>query len=191
MGKTIGLYGDSTQVGAMVYGGVVSYADITPAAMLQMLIDRKYGAGVHTVQNFGVGGSTMVDALAVVAPHYAAHPVHIAAANFGINDVYLPGNTPANHKNNYIAYRNFFLGKGVQFIYESPNPLNSPSHGPTLLAFDAAVKTIPSIFVSDIIGQIISYYPQWAAHLSDGTHPNQIMYLYIGQMLFNSIDPFL
>lgn len=187
----IGIYGDSTQVGAMVYGGVLSYAETTPAEMLQMMLDKKYGAGVHTVHNYGVGGSTIVNALAVVAPHFASNPVDIAVANFGINDAYIPGQTPANHKSNYVAYRNFFLGKGAEFVYESPNPLNSPSHDPILASIDAAVKTIPGIVVADVRSTILSYYPQWATHLSDGTHPNQIMYLYIGHLLFCTIDPLL
>lgn len=187
----IGLYGDSTRVGAMVYGGVISYAEITPAKMLQMLLNKKYGVGVHTVHNYGVGGSTIADSLAVIAPHFAANPVDIAVPNFGINCAYVPGQTPANHKANYTAYRNFFLSKGAQFVYESPNPIISPTHNPILTSLDAAVKTIAGLVVADTRSTIVNYYPQWASHLSDGTHPNQIMYLYIGQLLFGAIDPLL
>ena len=194
----IGLYGDSTQVGASVYAGVVHQAEWTPAKIVQMMLDHKYGAGVHVVSNYGIGGSTISGALGTTifpggktfAQHMAAQSDDIIVANWGINDAYLPGYTAANHKAHYTTLKNAVETAGKVFVYQSPNPLNMP-HDPILSTNDAAVKTIAGIKLADINSQIKSVYPQWAYHLSDGVHPNSIMYAFMGEMLFNRIDALL
>jgi len=113
-------------------------------------------------------------------------------ANWGINDAYVVGNTAEAHKTYYTCLKNFVEASGKKFFYESPNPLNN-THDPAMVALATGVKTIPNITagIIDVSWQTRMYYPQWAAHLDDCIHPNQIMYLWIGFLLFKSIDPYL
>lgn len=193
----IGLYGDSTQAGVSVYSGVVSQAQWTPAKVLQMMLDHEYGQGVHTVSNYGIGGSTLWQAMSTglyagqpLTTHIAAQSDDIVVLNFGINDAFIPGYTPAAHKANYASVKSSVEGLGKVFVYESPNPLNTV-HDSLVGANDAAVKTISGVKNMDTYGQIKNYYPQWQSHLSDGIHPNSIMYFWVGDYLFKTIDPLL
>lgn len=55
--KTIEYHGDSTVYGTSMVGGVyVNQVQFPVPAILQGMIDRNCGAGVHTVINKGIGG---------------------------------------------------------------------------------------------------------------------------------------
>ncbi|MHC2457699.1 hypothetical protein ACVMIX_004340 [Rhizobium leguminosarum] len=193
----IGLYGDSTQVGISRYGGVDYVNEYPPAKVLQMFLDRKYGDGEHCVSNYGIKGSTIIQALDSpllngknVVEHMQCQCDDIVVANWGINDAYVAGNTANAHRAYYTCLKGFVEAQGKIFVYESPNPMNN-AHDPILAGLDAAVKTIPGIACSDVNGQVRQYYPQWAGHLSDDTHPNAIMYFWIGSVLFKSTDAYM
>ena len=193
----IGLYGDSTQVGLSIYAGVGYQADWPPSKLLQVMLDYKYGHGVHTVSNYGVRGSTLWQAMSTglysgqnILNHVTAQGDDIVFMNFGINDCYVAGYTPAAHKANYGAVKASVESMGKIFVYESPNPIDN-THDPLLQALDAAVKTIPGIRNMDTYTQVKTYYPQWTGHLSDTIHPNYIMYFYEGDLLFKAVDSLL
>lgn len=193
----IGLYGDSTQTGVMVYGSAASVAEFPPSAICQMMLDLKYGPGVHQVRNYGVPGSTLWQAMSTalygarnLAQHIAFAGDDIVGMNFGINDAYVPGYTAQAHKSNYAAMKQTVEASGKIFFYEGPNPLNMP-HNAMLASLDAAVKTIPGVKVMDTFGQVLNYYPKWQSHLSDGVHPNAIMYWWIGNYLFKMVETLL
>ncbi|MCS3741998.1 SGNH/GDSL hydrolase family protein [Rhizobium sp. BK661] len=185
----IGFYGDSTQVGISVWGATAYVADHPPSAVLQSFLDQQCGTGVHTVRNYGISGKSLIDAMSLpiypegtILQHIAAHDDDIVVSNFAINDLIPAGNTEAAHKARYASLKACVEGAGKPFFYESPNPINH-MNGPKEISFDAAVKSIPGIKVLDILGQTLAYYPQWTAHLTDGIHPNAIMYLWIGDVL--------
>jgi hypothetical protein len=193
----IGLYGDSTQCGVSVYGGVPSVCAWTPAKILQMMLDNKYGQGCHTVRNYGIGGSTLQGALTTnmfpegnVCQHVAAKGDDIVVANWGINDAFIAGLNGWTFASWVQSLKTNVEGQGKVFVYETPNPLNE-AHASIVAEFVLRVKTIAGLKIMDNYGQITGYYPQWAAHLSDGIHPNYIMYFWIGDYLFKVIDPLL
>lgn len=190
----IGLYGDSTQAGASVYGGAVSYAEYTPAVVLQMTLDRQFGQGVHTVSNYGIGGSTIKDALdtgifggKTFEQHMLAQNDDIIVANWGINDAYIPSITPSAHASDYNRLKSIVEQSGKVFIYETPNPMNNV-HNDILKSLISAVKSINSIDIIDVNYNVERWYPEYALHLSDGVHPNTIMYDFIGKLLHYPIS---
>lgn len=190
----IDLYGDSTQVGVSVWGGTAYLNPLTPAIMLQMLLDRDYGAGTHQVTNLGIGGSTLASALTTalypsgnILQSITARQADIVVANFGINDAYISGITGAAHKGRYETLRNHVLGTGAEFVFETTNPTTS-NHDATMVTISDAVKTISGIKVCDVRAAVTTWYPQWSLHMSDPNHPNGIMYMWIGSSpLYNSI----
>lgn len=193
----IGLYGDSTQKGLSVEGSTSVQNDYPPSKVLQMMLDQKYGAGVHSVSNYGIGGSTIIQALDTplfdgknVVQHMDCHADDIVIANWGINDAYVVGNTATAHASYYTAMKTFVEARAKKFIYESPNPLNN-THDPILVSLDTGVKSITGLTIIDVSWQTRMYYPQWAAHLDDTIHPNQILYLWIGLLLFKGVDTYL
>lgn len=191
----IGLYGASCQAGASIYGGVTSYPNPNHQHVLQMMLDRQYGAGVHTVVNHAIGGTTLPQALGTppIYPHGTIlqqidyDDEDIVMPECGVNEAYLPSYTPAQHKANVETVRNHVLARGKKFIYQSPAPINKP-HDPLLASLHAAVMTIPGLKVADVRNAILSWYPQWQAHMSDGTHPNGIMYMFVGTILFSAVS---
>lgn len=190
----IGLYGDSTQLGISNNGGVTTQNEYPPSKVVQMMLDEKYGPYRHFVSSYGVGGSTIISAMDTplysgknFTQHMQCHWDDIIVANWGINDSYVAGNTPAAHKSYYTALKSTIEGCGKKFLYESPNPMNN-THDPIMASLDTAVKQISGISVADVSWQTRAYYPQWAVHLSDGVHPNQIMYFWIGLVLFKGVD---
>ncbi|MCS3741999.1 SGNH/GDSL hydrolase family protein [Rhizobium sp. BK661] len=190
----IGLYGDSTQMGLSRQGNVSVQNEFPPSKTLQMMLDQKYGAGIHCVSNYGIGGSTIIQALDTplfegknVVQHMDCHCDDIVVANWGINDAYVVGNTANAHKAYYTCLKNFVEAREKRFIYESPNPLNN-SHDQIMVALDTGVKAITSLTIADISWQTRMYYPQWAAHLDDGIHPNAILYFWVGMVLFKTVD---
>lgn len=193
----IGLYGDSTQAAVSVYAGVVYPAVWSPAKILQMMLDHKYGQGVHTVRNYGIGGTTIAGAVGSnmypqgnVYQHISAMGDDIVVANWGINDAFTPGYTAETHKNHYINLKNHVENSGKIFVFQTPYPINH-GHFNIVAALAAAVMTIPGIRVMDVFNQILQFYPAWQSHMSDGIHPNYIMYFWTGDYLFKVIDPMI
>jgi len=195
----IGCYGDSTQMGLSRQGTVTVQNEFPPWKVLQMMLDQKYGEGEHSVSGYGIGSTTIIQALDTplfdgknVVQHMDCQTDDIIVANWGINDAYVVGNTASAHKTYYTALKNFVEARSKKFFYESPNPLNN-SHDSTMVALDTGVKTIPNITAGlvDVSWQTRMYYPQWAAHLDDGIHPNQIFYFWVGLLLFKGIDAYI
>ncbi len=193
----IGIYGDSTQVGVSVYGVVSSVTQWTPAKLLQMMLDNKYGVGVHTVTNYAIGGTTFLGALSTnmfpqgnVYQHIASKSDDIIVANWGINDAFVAGYTGWDYASWVQLLKNNVEGAGKKFVYESPNPINN-AHSAILDDYVLRAKGLSGLLIMDTYNQIKTYYPQWTGHLSDGIHPNYIMYFYVGDLLFKSIDGLL
>lgn len=197
----IDLYGDSTQRSVVVWGGVSYQNSITPAVMLQMLLDRKFGAGVHRVRNFGIGGSTLAGVRAnpsydggkTLFQHIASEGADVVVANWGINEAFEPGYNTNHHLWNYQATKSYVEGLGKMFFFETPNPImdnGTGSHMAGLRALTDSVLTISGLKVVPVLSLVENEYPSWSAHLDEPKiHPNSIMATYIGEVLFNSIEP--
>lgn len=196
----IGVYGDSTQVGVSVYGGTVYPASFPPSRIAQVLLDEKYGAGSHIVTNYGSGGATILSATTGsiypegnMADSVAAHGDDIIVANFGLNDAYDPNINANIYKWRYQSLRATVENSGKIFVYETPNPnAASLAHNSAMASYMNAFRNdSPGLKVIDTYSAIAQWYPSFSSHLSDGIHPNQIMYWFIGEFLFKNLDALL
>lgn len=194
MNIKIEFHGDSTQLGASVWGGTVYFASVPPAKYAQMALRDIYEDVDVSVENFGVGGSTAIDALntalyssGTFSEHIQQSDAHIVVANWGINDNFIAGHTANAHAANFQALRQIAESAGKIFIAETTNPVSYqwPERDASLASFNAAVKSLPGINIADQHCQITQYYPLWAHHMSDGVHPNNIIYTFKGHVLFN------
>lgn len=182
----IEFHGDSTQVGASIYGGVVSTASVR----VSDFVARAYPC--LTVQNYGRGGSTLRDALTTslypagtFAQHIAQSDADVIVANWGINDAYSVNYPTSAYVADWQTATNICTGACKKLIIQTPNPI-SVAHDALLAPLVAASAGVTSAGRIDIYTAIKRWYPQWSAHLSDGIHPNTIMYLYIGKMIAES-----
>jgi hypothetical protein len=171
--------------------------------MLQMLLDRECGAGVHRVRNFGIGGSTLAGVRAnpsydggkTLFQHIADECADVVVANWGINESFDPVYNTNHHLWNYQATKSYVEGLGKLFFFETPNPImdnGTGAHMPGLRSLTDSVLTISGLKVAPVLWSIESGYPSWSAHLDEPKiHPNSIMATYIGQVLYNAIEPHL
>ena len=179
-------HGDSTQVGASIYGGVVS----TTSVRVSDFVSRSHPS--LTVKNYGRGGSTLRDALntsiypsGTFAQHIAQSDADVIVANWGINDAYSVNYPTAAYVADWQAAANICTAACKKLIIQTPNPI-SVAHDALLAPLVAASAGVTGAGRIDVYAAIKRWYPQWAAHLSDGIHPNSIMYLYIGKIIAES-----
>jgi len=198
----IDLYGDSTQASTVQWDGAIIQNQITPAKYLQMRCDSCFGKDVHTVRNKGVGGTTLVGAINTA--YYSGRTLYqdiatqgagMIVPNWGVNESFDANYNTNHHLWNYTSLKNYAEGLGKTFVFETPNPIwdsNVGAHLAQLRALTASVRTIPGLKIAEVLANIEGYYPQWAAHLDQPKiHPNSIMTPYIGEILFNTIKPYL
>lgn len=186
----IEFHGDSTQLGMTVWGATNHQNTHTPAKLVGQIL------GVETV-NLGVGGSTLQQALTTglyaggrtFAQHIAQSNAQIIVANWGINDAYIPGVTPANQEARWQEVSDICAAAGKVFVLETPNPIGT-AHNAILSGLVASSKTITGARFVDVHGAITQWYPQWDAHLdTPKIHPNGIMYAWIGTMVADALAP--
>lgn len=186
----IEFHGDSTQKGETVWGTTINQNAHTPAKLAGQIL------GVETV-NLGVGGSTLQGALTGAiypgglnfAQHIAQSSAQIIVANWGINDAYLPGVTPAAHAARWQQVSDICAAAGKTFVLETASPIGT-GHNAILSNLVAASKTISGAEVVDLNNAILQWYPQWQAHMdTPKIHPNGIMYAWIGTMLADALAP--
>lgn len=190
----IEFHGDSTQAGYESWNGIPVITKIPPHVGVAQLVKYHHGDG-HVITCFAQGGSTAKNALersnfypsGTFAQHVAQSDADIIVANWGINDAYTSGNTASAHAGRYAQMKNACDAAGIQFIAQTPNPIISNGHNNLIAAFCAHIKALPNMAVIDIHGSITKWYPSWKVHLSDGVHPNSIMYRYIGDTLYNGL----
>lgn len=178
----IDFLGDSTQVGVSVWAGVTTQAQWTPAKVVGAFLGAE-------VRNLGVGGQTMINAMVqpivggMTAPAWvAASDADLIVANWGINDAYIPGNTPAAHR---ARWEQLAAAAGGRLVMQTPNPINMP-HGSILAGLVAEARKANCRRI-DLHQHITTFYPNWQAHMSDGVHPNEIMYLHMGRTLADGL----
>ena len=179
-------HGDSTQVGASIYGGVVS----TTSVRVSDFVARSHPS--LTVKNYGRGGSTLRDALntsiypsGTFAQHIAQSDADVIVANWGINDAYSVNYPTAAYVADWQAVAGICAVACKKLIIQTPNPI-SVAHDALLSPLAAASAGVVCAGRIDIYTAIKRWYPQWEAHLSDGLHPNSIMYLYMGFLVAQS-----
>lgn len=185
----IELHGDSTQVGQSVWSGVTYQEKFTPAKVLESFLGDS-----ATVKNLAIGGSQLAQVVngssmyptGSFGDHIAQSDADIIVCNWGINDAFLPGNTNYAHRQRWKVIERMVREAGKTLVIETPNPI-STAHAGILASIVAASRSITGAQYVDIHAQVTWKYPQWAGHLSDGIHPNAIMYQFIGTQLFGGL----
>lgn len=185
----IEFHGDSTQRGITVWGTTPHQNTHTPAKLVGQIL------GVETV-NYGVGGSTLQDALTGTiypgglnfAQHIAQSDAQIIVANWGINDAYLPNVTPANHKARWQQVSDICAAADKTLVLETATPIGT-GHNTILSSLVSASKTVTGAHIADINSAISLWYPQWVGHLDTPLiHPNGVMYAWVGCTLADMLQ---
>ncbi|OJA82900.1 hypothetical protein BGV71_14100 [Burkholderia ubonensis] len=173
--------GDSTMKGSEQRAdGTYFYAPSSAPAVLQALLQSAYGSTV-TVQNHGVGGSTVADVLNGVAGYtqpwkdaLPANTAQVVIANWAINDSNpIVNETPAQFEADLLYWIQITQAAGKTVVLEEPNPVCNP-------AFDALpqyVQVVDNIAAQLAIPLVKQYdyiqsLPNWQSYLgTDCTHP--------------------
>lgn len=174
-------HGDSTQAGLSVYAKPVK-VDFPPSELAGLMLGCE-------VRNLAVPGSTLQDALEkpiiggkTLTAHVACSDADLIVCNWGINDAYIPGNTPSAHRARWEALD---AACGDRLVMQTPNPITVAHAG--ILNGLITEQRKANIRRVDVHSNVSTYYPNWAAHLSDGIHPNEVLYLYIGKLLWSGL----
>lgn len=202
---SIEFHGDSTQVGSTpAGGGTYVQTKVPPSVYIQMMADYFNKRDANLIKNYGIGGSTAREALTVnaltqkklygagtlnFAQHIAQSSAKYIICNWGINDCFMPGNTPDTFVADYAALKNIVMGAEKVFIAQTSNPLTMPGasgsdrneickqYANALLAAGPML----GFEVMDTFHAIHDWFPSYAKHLADGVHPDSILYKYIGE----------
>ncbi len=157
---SVGLLGDSTDLGLTLVDGAYVVAPHNPGVELQADMDAEFGAGAVIVTDYGVGGTNATQAPTVKAD--------VIVANYGIND-------SAIHEPLDI-YKAAMLATGATLI-ETQNPgADDPGDG-VAGPYAAAARSL-GLPVADTMAYVESL-PNWRSMLSDGLHPSDALYVLI------------
>jgi hypothetical protein len=178
----IEFHGDSTQVGVSVYGGAASPAPVAPWQFVA-------GQTGMDCRCFARGGETLADALKWLPGHLAKSQAGMIVANWGINDSFTPGLTNAAQAANWHKLAELCAGK--KLVIETPNPVADPVRSEMIAGLVQSSRGIPSAAYVEQFDAITRWYPNWKSHLSDGVHPNSIMYLFKGSVLLQGMKPII
>jgi lysophospholipase L1-like esterase len=178
----IEFHGDSTQVGVSVYGGAASPAPVAP----WQFVAAQTGMDCRC---FARGGETLADALAWLPGHLAKSQAGMIVANWGINDSFTPGLTNAAQAANWHKLAELCAGK--KLVIETPNPVSDPVRSEMISGLVQSSRGIQGAAYVEQFDAITRWYPNWKNHMSDGVHPNSIMYLFKGMVLTQGIKPFI
>jgi len=168
----IELTGDSTEYG--IDGETFPYTQSpnNPTAVLQRLMDARFGAGAVLVEDHAVPGTR--------ADQWVSFPGDITVANYGINDMFVA--TIDEYKAN--------LRKLDLKFYETPNPIsypgwNRPEYAQAMRDV-AQEKGVPVIDTDAYVRGL----PNWDSYLGDQIHPNGTLYgMIVQNVMFPKMEP--
>lgn len=165
----IQLFGDSTQYG--YDGRTEGQVAHPPAAMLQQLMDARFGAGRVLVTERAVPGSASGQLLAGTDGRNRAWPKEVAAdivvVNHALNDA--DAHVPlARYARN--------LRRLHATVFETPSPVTVP--GWRWAPYAQAMRRVAAeqhAPVADVARWMLAQ-PGWQSHLTDGVHPDDETY---------------
>lgn len=178
---TIGIYGDSTNVGASTWGtpGSAYLVADTPGLVIQRAMDARFGAGAVVVATRAVSGTAVADLLAGASSpsgSYHAWPADAAddieLENYGIND--------SNRGTSAAAFadqlRTLYAARHV--VFETEYPTVKAGDGLADVTRAVAIELdAPLIDVNAFVHTI----PNWSTYVHDGTHPDTDGYRIVTQ----------
>ena len=164
----IQLFGDSTQFG---YDGKTDkQVAHPPAAVLQSLMDARFGAGAVIVTERAVPGTTSAQLLAGTDGRNKPWPQEVDAdivvVNHALNDAHEKVPLPKYAEQ---------LRRLHPTVYETPNPVSIGWPSPEYARVMRQVATEQHAPVADVETWMRAQ-PQWRRHLTDGLHPDDATY---------------
>jgi lysophospholipase L1-like esterase len=178
----IQLFGDSTQFG---YDGRTDKQTAhPPAAVLQSLMDARFGAGAVIVTERAVPGSASAQLLAGTDGRNRPWPrevdADIVVVNHALNDAYTK--VP-------LAKYAEQLRRLHPTVYETPNPVTVGWPSPKYARVMRQVAAEQHAPVADVETWMRAQ-PHWRRHLTDGLHPDDATYGEIArQVLMPTLEP--
>lgn len=164
----IQLFGDSAQFG---YDGKTDgRVAHPPVAVLQSLMDARFGVGAVLVTERAVPGSSSAQLLAGTDGRNRPWPQEVDAdivvVNHALNDAYarVPLKTYADQ-----------LRRLHPTVYETPNPVTVGWPSPAYARVMREVAAEQHATVADVEKWMLAQ-PHWRRHLSDGLHPDDATY---------------
>lgn len=167
----------------------------TPApAEMQNQLTAMLGSGI-TVENNGVPGSTTRNDLDGTAPdttalakRLASDPSQIVIANFGINDAYYKRTTD-QYGADLTEWIATVRSAGKTAVLQEPNPVcwDQVNLDPyvEMMRVIAQQQNVTLIQQYDYIKSL----PNWQAMEPDCIHPNQALYIIIGDRAAEQLQP--
>ncbi len=178
----IQLFGDSTQFG---YDGKTDKQTARPpAAVLQSLMDARFGAGAVLVTERAVPGSASVQLLAGTDGRNRPWPQEVDADIVVVNHA-------LNDANTHVPLARYAaqLRRLHPTVYETPNPntVGWPSASYARVMRQVAAKQHAP--VADVEAWMRAQ-PHWQRHLTDGLHPDDATYgEIVRQVLMPTLEP--
>ena len=186
-------FGDSTQAGATLIGSYYYPSKLTPS---KVFYDEMTKAGKSiVVDNYAVGGTTLQNFLDGTAGYAGKGnaAVQLSAldhkyivVNWGINDVFTVGWTPALHKTRLLQLLQICQAQGKVLVLETPSPINY-LHDTYLNQLALATIEFGTQYGVKVVSPyhtIKNWWAGWQYYLSDTIHPTEQLYWYIGVVLF-------
>lgn len=178
----IQLFGDSTQFG---YDGKTDkQVAHPPAAVLQSLMDARFGAGAVIVTERAVPGTTSAQLLAGTDGRNRPWPQEVDAdivvVNHALNDAdrHVPLTTYADQ-----------LRRLHPTVYETPNPVTVGWPSPAYARVMREVAAEQHAPVADVETWMLAQ-PHWRERLPDGLHPDDATYgEIVRQVLMPTLEP--
>lgn len=175
--------GDSTNAGK---DGATGTYDVTPAMLMQSLMDARFGAGAVVVTSIAVPGSTSND----LAPSQLTGDITIV--NFGINDSAI-SRLGATDSPVPIANYRLNLRALHATVLQTPNPTYRDIR--PLAATEAYAQAMREVAaetgtpVADVTPYVLGL-PGWQALVADGIHPTGALYAAIQRdVIFPVVAP--
>ncbi|ABO54202.1 GDSL family lipase [Burkholderia multivorans] len=193
----IAFFGDSTTKGAQTIGGQLFNTTINEPAIVQNMLQARFGAGV-VVNNQGVGGTEaaqLLNGTDGVHPPFdqvmAVSKAKIVVFNFALNDSYYAAKpragVPVESVDTYRALMSQLCqiarSHGKICVFEEPNPVYGVQDNPNapIFGYVSVLRQVAAQMNAPLISQFDQFQalPNWLSWISeDKTHPTDAGYAY-------------
>ena len=178
----IQLFGDSTQFG---YDGKTDKQTAhPPVAVLQSLMDARFGKGAVIVTERAVPGSTSIQLLTGTDGRNRPWPQEVDADIVVVNHALNDADTKVP-----LAVYAAQLRQLHPTVYETPNPVTIGWPSPRYAKVMRQVAAEQHAPVADVETWMRAQ-PHWQRHLTDGLHPDDATYgAIVRQVLMPTLEP--
>lgn len=192
-------YGDSTTTGVTFAKGRYGKVTNTESRTVQDMLNKKFGKNTVIIKNRGAGGTTanqLINGTFNYSVPYTKQlqkgKADIAIINFGINDCYTPGYTPAMFAKDITDLVQLTRDSGKTPIIQTPNPIDN-AHNEWLWAFQHDASVVGLNMNVPVIDQwsFMMKNTKWQSLLGDKIHPTKSGYDVKSRNSFATLSPII